>query len=725
MLRENRMAQQAEKVSKPEGGRSKTRTDQNLIVGMGREPCTPGEEWLQLQRGLGNRKVQRLAQRHADRLHIRTLSGTVMPVQLLRSGRVGRIGYTEEAEDLVSIEMPYQTDSFETVLAGVNRVVQSAFGSRSRNYADDPAFQGALRAYLESIQHPSVFRGAPVPTSSALLRFQVRLNREGERIRGIELVTTQQRREPARQQPSSPAVEIPPTVPSAPGAAQAPAISTPANEPESLISGAANWVAGGLESVADLASARWLWNPINEGLQSWERELVDIGGSLRHQPESASVLIHPITVLYTLLGSIAGTLDLAARWLNPPNIALRVVATQIRVATGDISAAELAAQAFQLSDQVIDITSMGIRTAVRHLREGWNKGNAFRFTQGITELALAALALLGILRAIRAPARAPTAPVESPVRTPGVAEQVAGAVPSETVIAGEATPIPRPAEPAPTARPPSEVGIGEAATIQQPAAPAEAAAAHPPSSAGIGEAATVQQPAAPAEAAAAHPPRGPQAGEVGAAVRAAPPIFESWRVFEGGQAGAGNVRILQYTRNPAAARAIMNQIERGEIAGVTSELSLSDAMMQTEWRLYGGSGAMPPAWIEMRSGGTVVGRFSMPEVGYPEGFGGLGPETSARLRAVRRPPVEPGEPVPAEQPPRAPGASPLAVEVITDIDLARQRLAEFRAAGRMVRGRTGPALEAEWQRVQGVGEPPYAWVNQNGVLIFNIEITLR
>ncbi|HEY9075051.1 MAG TPA: hypothetical protein VIO61_00815 [Anaerolineaceae bacterium] len=768
------MARPAEKASKAPEIKPQVPSRENAAGDLAALDCAPASQWLALQQGVGNQAVQRLARRNTDRRRAHPAAGLNLPIQLFRSGRVGQITYNEDPENEVAIEMPYASESLAVILAGINRVVQSAFGSRGRSYTEDAAFQDGVRAYLESIQHPSVHSGPPPRIHTTTLRFQVRLVREGERLSGLELLTRPQPPEPAPPEPAAPTAEQQPaappaeTAPAAPtGEAPAPAREGEAAEGES---GLAGRIASGLETAADIVSARWLWNPINEGMQSWERELDSIGDNLHREPASAAVLIIPISALYTILSAITGTLDLAARWLNPPNIALRWVATEIRVFTGEVSAGDLARMAYDIWSQVAEIFALGIPTAIGHLREAVREGNLFRWVQGITELALAALALLGMLRSVRARFGGAPAPAEAPVRTPAAGEGQAASVPSERVMAGEgAAPGPaeavRPAEPTP-ARPsvpaaPAETGIGEARTIEQPAAPAEAGIGEArtieqptapaeagigeartieqpaaPVEAGIGEARTIEQPAAPAEAGIgeartieqpaepARPAEQAPAEQAPAAPRSLPALLEGWQTFEG-PAWRGGARITQFTRDAAAARAVMDAIERGEYQGVQNSLSLSDQIMYSEWRRLGRTDPMPAGWIEVSPNGTMRARFSTPEIGTPEGYGGLTGPRWNRVRPPRRTIETPAEELPPEEPARPVSTSPIAQEVITDIEVARQRLAEFRAAGRMVRGRTGPALDGEWRRVQGTGGTPYAWVNENGVLVFDLDITVR
>jgi hypothetical protein len=267
----------------------------------------------------------------------------------------------------------------------------------------------------------------------------VRLEGWGGRVSRFILITPQveipeesrgqsESRLPALEE--SPPVTAPEPVPTRPTPPGSTPTSTPTPAPtptpgqEALGS-----LAEGLETFGGFTSARWLWNPINEQIAEWEGEL-DRAGEQGAPDTFSQVVLIPIAVLFTILQVIVGTLDLIAR-LNLLNVELQRQAIQIRALSGQYSRDDLIRGATELGDDALDIITLGIRGAINHLQEGIEEGNAFRITQAVSEFALAALALFGIGRIIRARLRARGAGTAPAPARPGEAPVTAARPPSE------------------------------------------------------------------------------------------------------------------------------------------------------------------------------------------------------------------------------------------------------------------------------------------------------
>lgn len=373
-----------------------------------------------------------------------------LPIQLQRSGRVGAAHYEENPRDVIAIRMPYNIGDFDAVLEVINRVVQQ-FGSSSRTYTNDTNFRLMLRSFLQEIGHPSISGGEPVMTRQRWLRLRIRLVRgEGRRINGLQLLRPQREvrvetpevvESRERPEPSPPReIEQAPTEAPAPTAEQAPAEE----------GGTLSWIAGGAEALGNLASGRWVWNPITSQMAEWEAELDRIGE--QGSPTTlGSVLIVPVSLLFVILQSIVGLLDLLAR-LNPLSLALRGTATGIRAAAGQYTREEFMRDAEAVGEEALDIITLGLRNAFRHLQEGIEEANAFRITQAVGEIVMAALAILGIFRGIRGASSAGrlSAAVAEEAAMP--VEQVRPSAPTEP--AGQTVRPSAPTEPAPEVRSP-------------------------------------------------------------------------------------------------------------------------------------------------------------------------------------------------------------------------------------------------------------------------------
>lgn len=166
--------------------------------------------------------------------------------------------------------------------------------------------------------------------------------------------------------------------------------------PDSLLTD----IGSGSEYLGNLVSGRWLWVPITRQLAHWEAELDRIGEE-GAPTNLGSALLIPVSILFVALQAIVGLLDLLAR-LNPMSLALRSAATIVSAHTGQYSREDFTRDALAVGDEALDIISLGLRQAFRHLGEGIEEGNAFRITQAVSEIVLAAIAILGIFRTIRA-----------------------------------------------------------------------------------------------------------------------------------------------------------------------------------------------------------------------------------------------------------------------------------------------------------------------------------
>ncbi len=159
-------------------------------------------------------------------------------------------------------------------------------------------------------------------------------------------------------------------------------------------------IGSGAEYLGNLASARWLWVPITSQLAEWEAELDRIGE--QGAPTNlGSALLIPVSMLFVVLQAIVGLLDLLAR-LNPMSLVLRGAATSVRAHTGEYTSEDFMRDALSVGEQALDIITLGLRHAFQHLEEGIRESNVFRITQAVSEIALAAMAIFGIFRAIRA-----------------------------------------------------------------------------------------------------------------------------------------------------------------------------------------------------------------------------------------------------------------------------------------------------------------------------------
>jgi hypothetical protein len=643
------MARKAEQAQKPSD--EKTTKKPHLPNEGEQLEFTPDQaaSLLALQRTVGNRVVGEL-------IHSRAVSAghpaastpqniSAGIVQLLRNGTVGGVHYNENPRDTISIRMRYQVESFEAILDGVNSVV-GLFGS-DRQYADNEAFQSGLTDYLTSINHPAARGGGHGMSRDRWLRFRVRLVRgTGRRIDAIEFLEPfesvtmgEPEIEVEEPEPEAAPAEAPASEAEVPSQGSAGTTAVPesaaAAEGGEQAEGWASRIAGGLEWLGDLSSGRWVWNPISSQMAEWEAELDRIGE--RHEGGVAGqVLLVPVTLLFTILTSITGTLDLVAQ-LNPTNLAFQGVATGIRTATGQYTQEQFLADAQEVGTQALDLLTLGLRNAYSHLREGIREANVFRITQAAGEVALAAMALLGIIRGVRARVAAS--------RAAAAAETVSGEAQAGAAAVPEAVPTETGARPAgAAAETASRPGGAAAETTARPAEPAAESAARP---------------AEPTAESAARPTEAPTSGETGFS-----PEFQRWMreanertggTFEEARSewtarmnqemGAGESRPGRSPfENPphqvadvvsdAQARQMIRQWARGEL-DTPAHQYLSHEQFVYEYRESGGWGRPPAGFIDAQG----VFRFDLPQsLGMPEIFN-IRDQTQVRRALAQMPPT--------------------------------------------------------------------------------------
>ncbi|GEM_PF-1405488 len=154
------------------------------------------------------------------------------------------------------------------------------------------------------------------------------------------------------------------------------------------------------ETLADISSARYIWDPVNEQLNSWEEELDQIGEQSGNFGIGTNALMGAVALLYVILRSITGLLDLLAR-LNTASVALNASATSIRLTLSENPEEEISQIADEVGETALDILTLGLLQAISHMREGIREANTFRISQAVGEIAIAVLALLGIIRGVR------------------------------------------------------------------------------------------------------------------------------------------------------------------------------------------------------------------------------------------------------------------------------------------------------------------------------------
>jgi hypothetical protein len=630
------------------------------------------------------------------------LNSDSLAIQLLRSGNVGRVNYDENPRDMVALRMPYMIDSLDDILSNVNRVIQSAFGSRGRTYTDDIPFRLALRSFLESIEHPSMTGGGPVMRRDARwLRFRVRLIRgAGDRIDRIEFsrpvreieVETAERVEPRPAEPEPPAEERQVPTPTLE--------PTPAPEAEAEDEGGIlSTIAGGLDALSDISTGRWVWDPINRQMAEWEAELDRIG-ERREGGVAGQVMLVPVSMLFVILQAIIGTLDLIAR-INPANLVIRTLETGTRAAAGEYSQEDLLRDAEELGDEALDILTLGLRSAYRHMEEGIREANVFRITQALSEIALAVLALVGGIRGVRARLRAR--------RAAGAAETTTG-TPAEAPAEGGAPTAGRPTirrritsiEEAQRLR--DEYARGRREGNLHESFDPEGMQAEWHHRGGTGEA----------------PPA--FVDSTGAL------MFDARRVGmipEGLLSEAARARRAAAAATPPpterptirrritdveeAAR-LRDEYARGQQEGALHE-SFDPEGMQAEWQHRGGTGEVPPAFVD--STGALMfdaHRVGMiPEGLLTEGAAGRGP------RPAPPPPERPaGERI------EEAATRPRVEQRIDSVTQARELVQEYRDGGRRVYPAAHDrAMQGHWERAGGEGTAPPAFLRVDGMLIFN------
>ena len=707
------MAEKGTKPQKPQDAKSSSSGAKETKISNPEQISLPYRNIQFLQQSAGNRAVQRLIQsRNAGQTTSRKkpepsplLNLNHMSVQLLRSGRVGRVNYDESPRDMIALRMPFQIGELDTILSNVDRVIQSGFGSSSRTYSGDVRFQLALRSFLESIEHPSMTGGGPAMRTERWLRFRVRLVRgAGDRIERLEFlrpvreieIETVERVEPrpAEPEPAEEEQERRPT-------------PEPTPEPEAEAEeggGILSRIASGMEAMGDFSSGRWVWDPINSQLAEWEAELDRIG-ERREGGIPGQVMLVPVTMLFTILQAIVGTLDLIAR-INPVNLILQGAATGVRAGTGEYSQEDFLRDAEELGDEALDLITLGLRSAYRHLVEGIEEANVFRITQAVSEIVLAALAIFGIIRGVRARLRARRAARAAEGTT---AEGTAEGAPAEgTAEAGT------PGAGRPTIRR-RITNIEEAQRLRDEYARGRREG-------NLSE---------------SFDPEGFQAEwqHRGGTGRAPPAfvdstgalIFDAQRVGlipEGLLSEAARSRRAAAARpaptetptirrpitDPAEAARVRDEIASGRREGSFHE-SYDPAGFQAEWQHRGGTGPAPPAFVD--SSGALM---------YDAAHVGLVPEGLLSEGVARRGPRA------AAPPPERPAAEgieeaatrPQFQQRIDSLTRARELVREYREGGRRVYPAAHDrAMQGHWERAGGEGTAPVAFTRADGMLIVN------
>ena len=647
----------------------------------------------------------------------------VQRLQLLRSGRTGRARYEETSADVITIRMPYQIDSLEQILENVDDVVR-VFGSSSRTYTSDTRFQSDLRTFLRSIHHRSLI--GEMPGMSRELRrtlsFAVRLVREGQRIETIEFATAvpeaatetpltaeEQMLEELAEREAQPPAAAPQPARAEPGAGQASIYDLLTEHSFS------EQAAADIDSLGDLISARWLWDPITAQMREYDEELDAIGENFRTQPVVGQLMIPTITHLSVLLDAIVGTLDFCARI---PAMPARVASVALEYHAGAMSSDELWDILEECGMEALNLLSGGLITAADHLAEGVRELNPVQFIRGVDELVLAVISLIGMfrgLRSLRARIRARGAGRGAPLETPA-AEAPTIEAPVEAETATGRAPAPVEVE-APTVEPPAQA---EAPTGRG-SAPVEVEAP-------TGRAEAIGQPESPRATPSA------EASAFGATER--PP--------SAGPAPRGNLEgnaAIEYTiREAADVSQMREQIVRGERPGLLRHSEAS--AMQAEWDAAGGNGTAPAGWMQsdgvlrvnLDAAGPIPAELAREYVlGAQLEAEARGAAAESAGRAQTRGLFEEAERLRAsgESPrPRSAGAPPageingLRIEyTVEDVAEARVLRDQIMTGGREGRVSFASAefLQGEWEAFGGEGPAPPAWWQNDGLLRTSFE----
>ena len=153
-----------------------------------------------------------------------------------------------------------------------------------------------------------------------------------------------------------------------------------------------------LEWIPYILTSRWLWNPINNGLESWEQQLEHTGNLPLTVIETTLLVV--VSLLFNILRTLLGIFDLAS--LIHPASYFSILAAQIRVAVSENPLTEILAIARTIGNIAYHIIIGGIIEGIQHFIQGVREGNAHRITDGLYEIALGIIALIGIFAALRA-----------------------------------------------------------------------------------------------------------------------------------------------------------------------------------------------------------------------------------------------------------------------------------------------------------------------------------
>ena len=643
-------------------------------------------------------------------------------------------------------------------------------GSAGRTYVGTLGFTPALEAHLSEEGHPAARGGGERVGRERWLTIRVRIVRgEGRRIEGLRLLPRAQvteapegmaieTPEPAAApgRPSAREETSPESAPPAPG----PSSETPTAEGESPGGwrGALSSLASGAETMGNISSGRWVWDPITSGLANWEGQLDRIGEqeAAMEGVSLGEVLIVPVGLLFTVLTALVGLLDMLAR-LNPAALTLHGAATAARGITGEYGASDLRRDAELVGDQALDLLTLGLRQAVAHAREGWQEGNAFRVSQAVGEIALAILALVGVVRGVRG--------MSSSAR-------MAAAVEAEAAAGAEAAATARPTTPSELGARPTEPARG---AVERPTVHERGLGERPTEPGrGAGERATVP------ESELAQRPTEPGRG---AGERATAPESElAQRPSEPGSRAPAARRGLRRIDDLAEARRLQEAYARGERSGGHVN-HIDAAELQRHWESSGGRGPAPLAWVDeaghaafdtrrvghapegielqggRRGASTELGqrptepgrgageRATAPERGLGErptepGPGaaerptvperGLGERPTEPERGLPERPTEPGAGL-AERPtepraeaprPRRGGSDGMRVDpegIIRDTAEAQAALEQaYRQGPHPHEAMNAQVYAAEWRAYGGAGDPPLAYRHQNGRVTFDM-----
>jgi len=815
------MAEQAEKAKQaPEKKPQAERVDQSEGEGFEISPDLAAG-LLSLQQSAGNRAVGRLVR--GERLapgsragvmrqmaHASVITPGSAPaglIQLFRSGRVGsNIQFEEGPENEVTIQIPFQLDDFEQIVAGIEQVIRT-FGSGGRQYVSEE-FQTQLRAYLQSVNHPSV-GGSPMSRQRSV-SIQVNLIRgENNRLERADFYTGEaierrhaaperepdehemervvvqdrnQRRGPnfandvlveipyetrsfeeildlieTRLNPFDPdswvhlqdptfqhqlrtelvAIEHPSVAPTTPAGGEEAlvlrielvrgeedsvdrirftslTVPPPREAPAAPVGQAAQsptaeqteeptrerslwsrfWlgVAGVEETVGDIASARWLYNRLNNAMADFEREFEIIGEHPERLDTPERVAMPLMALVFTILQAAVGLCDLVAT-LNPINLEMQSLSRQAQAIAGDYSLDELHRDFMSVMQTGMNLSPFApLLHAWRRMCRAFEERNDWVFFRALSEFIVAIIGIVAFLKGVRGAPR--PAVGETPVRTPS-------ATPVEPTRIS-APPEPRAAPVETPARTSGTRAAGTAESVPAEAAPETAAAPEPVPAEAVPEPA-----AAPESAQSAQAPRPPRS-RIAARREAARQRYEEIGL-------PGVVRRILATAEEARVRFAYYEQNNMRV------IALDHAEFVAEWnRLGEGSlGQSAAAWVD----GTNLLRIDRSLV--PEAR-----SISPMASAVQRPAPRPAQSAPTQQvgveARRAAarqrfeeiGLPGVVRNILETAEAARARYVFYEQNNMRVIALDHAEFVAEWNRLGegGIGRSAAAWIDGTNLL---------